>query len=77
MFIASMILHKYFYLHEVLQIFSEGHRLLQPIPLTHNDTQTKTRTHTHIERAHTYFTNTITIYQVAMLMAFMLKKKSF
>ena len=77
MFNASMILHKYFYLHEVLQIFSEGHRLLQPIPLTHNDTQTKTRTHTHIERAHTYFTNTITIYQVAMLMAFMLKKKSF
>ena len=77
MFNASMILHKYFYLHEVLQIFREGHRLLQPIPLTHNDTQTKTRTHTHIERAHTYFTNTITIYQVAMLMAFMLKKKSF
>ena len=48
MFNASMILHKYFYLHEVLQIFREGHRLLQPIPLTHNDTQTKTRTHTHI-----------------------------
>ena len=77
MFNASMILHKYFYLREVLQIFREGHRLLQPIPLTHNDTQTKTGTHTHIERAHTYFTNTITIYQVAMLMAFMLKKKSF
>ena len=48
MFNASMILHKYFYLHEVLQIFREGHRLLQPIPLTHNDTQTKTHTHTHI-----------------------------
>ena len=46
MFIASMILHKYFYLHEVLQIFSEGHRLLQPIPLTHNDTQTRTHGHT-------------------------------
>ena len=53
MFNASMILHKYFYLHEVLQIFREGHRLLQPIPLTHNDTQTKTRTHTHTH-THTY-----------------------
>ena len=48
MFNASMILHKYFYLHEVLQIFREGHRLLQPIPLTHNDTQTRTHGHTHI-----------------------------
>ena len=47
MFNASMILHKYFYLHEVLQIFREGHRLLQPIPLTHNDTQTRTHGHTH------------------------------
>ena len=59
MFIASMILHKYFYLHEVLQIFREGHRLLQPIPLTHNDTQTRTHGHTHILKGFIHILQTL------------------